>query len=102
MSFFASVLLANALTFPIPPDLNATAPAPIYDSPDLYGAEPSVIALDQSTIRGKLRGLGFHPITEMRFVGGRWKIKARWEGQRRALEVDPDSGLIISDRPDRR
>ncbi|WP_323847175.1 hypothetical protein [Microbulbifer magnicolonia] len=101
MSFFATVLLVNALTFPIPPDLNADTPAPIYDSPDLYGDAPSEIALDRSTIRGKLHGLGFRPITEMKFVGGRWKIKARWGGKRRALEVDPDSGLIISDRPDR-
>ncbi|SHF96444.1 hypothetical protein SAMN04487965_3013 [Microbulbifer donghaiensis] len=101
MSFFATVLLVNALTFPIPADLNANTPAPIYDSPDLYGDEPSVIALDLPAIRGKLHSLGFRPITEVRFIGGRWKIKARYGGKKRALEVDPDSGLIISDRPDR-
>ncbi len=101
MSFFATVLLVNALTFPIPPGLDPNTPAPIYDSPDLYGAEPSVIALDYSTIRSKLHSLGFKPITDVKFVGGRWKIKARYGGERRALEVDPDSGLIISDRPDR-
>jgi len=101
MSFFATVLLVNALTFPIPPGIDPNTPAPIYDSPDLYGAEPSVIALDLSTIRGRLHGLGFRPITEVKFVGGRWKIKAMYGGKPRALEVNPDNGLIISDRPDR-
>lgn len=96
-----SALAAGGLTAPIPPDLNADSPAPIYDSPDLYGDAPSEIALDRSTIRKKLQGLGFSPITEMRFVGGRWKIRAQYGSKRRALEVDPDSGLIISDRPDR-
>ncbi|AMX03001.1 hypothetical protein [Microbulbifer thermotolerans] len=101
MSFVATVLLVNALTFPIPPNLNPNTPAPIYDSPDLYGDKPSEIALDYSTIRSKLHNLGFRPITEATFAGGRWKIKALYGGKPRALEVDPDSGLIISDRPDR-
>ncbi|WP_226646061.1 hypothetical protein [Microbulbifer variabilis] len=99
MSFIVTIMLVSNLTNPIPPGLDPNKPAPIYDSPDLYEATPSVIALDPSTIRSKLYNLGFKPITSMHFVGGRWKIQAVYQGELRALEVNPDNGIIIADRP---
>ncbi|WP_413664728.1 hypothetical protein ACJJI5_18575 [Microbulbifer sp. EKSA008] len=99
MIFLTAIALVGNLTNPIPPGLDPNKPAPIYDSPDLYGAEPSVIALDLSTIKAKLHGLGFNPITHIEFVGGRWKIQAVYGGELRALEVNPDNGIIIADRP---
>ncbi|MFS1523904.1 hypothetical protein ACL7TT_07295 [Microbulbifer sp. 2304DJ12-6] len=99
MGFIATILLISNLTNPIPPGLNPGKPAPIYDSPDLYGAEPSVIALALPAIIAKLHYLGFRPVTRVRFVGGRWKMLAVYHGKLRALEVDPDNGRIIADRP---
>ncbi|MCO1334201.1 hypothetical protein MO867_07570 [Microbulbifer sp. OS29] len=107
MIFLTAIALVGNLTNPIPPGLDSNSPppfynsppAPIYDSPDLYGAEPSVIALDLSTIKAKLYGLGFNPITSVEFVGGRWKIRAVYGRELRALEVNPDNGIIIADRP---
>ncbi|WP_250460081.1 hypothetical protein [Microbulbifer litoralis] len=105
MSFFAALLLTGAasynLTTPIPPDLDPNPPVTIYDSEDLYDDEPSIIAMDRSAVRHRLNSLGFDPITEMHFEGGRWKVRAYWMGKKRRLEVDEISGQVISDRPDR-
>ncbi|WP_193166045.1 hypothetical protein [Microbulbifer hainanensis] len=102
MNLFATVLIAQSLTFPIPPDTGLSQGPAIYDSPDLYGAEPSVIAMEPSAVRNRLRSLGFNPITEMRFVGGRWKVTAYWQGDKRRLEVEENTGRVLSDRPYRR
>ena len=100
MSFVVSVMLASSLTTPIPQDLYTGPEYNYFGSPDLYEAEPSIIAMEPSAVRNRLHALGFDPITEMRFDNGRWKVKAYWMGKKRRLEVDQMNGQILSDRPD--
>ncbi|WP_346839251.1 hypothetical protein [Microbulbifer sp. SAOS-129_SWC] len=103
MNLLATVLIAQSLTTPIPAPSNPPLSNQAYfDSPDLYQAEPSVTAMSAAAVRYRLNGLGYQPITSMKFVGGRWKVTAYWQGKQRRLEVDENTGRVLSDRPLRR
>ncbi|UHQ56232.1 hypothetical protein [Microbulbifer sp. YPW16] len=94
-----SILLTGGLTMPIPPDPQVEPNINLYDSEDLYGDEPDVIALEVSTVRQRLRSLGYHPITSMEFENGRWSIIAYRGDRARHLRVEPNTGWVLSDRP---
>ena len=49
-----------------------------------------------------LERAGYARISEIEFDDGRWEIKARHEGRRVELRVDPMSGRILQSRGDRR
>jgi hypothetical protein len=99
MNLLAAMLLVSSLTTPIPPDITPPPNLDIYDTPDVYGEEPSVTAMDVSEVRSRLMRLGYSPITEVKFTGGRWRVTAYRAGEKRKLELDENSGVILADRP---
>lgn len=101
MNLLAVVLLANSLTFPFPPEPARMPDLGIQDTPDLYNDEPDITALSPAAIRYRLHQLGFSPIRELYFIKGRWHVRADWQGKRRRLVVDQNSGMVLADKPDR-
>ncbi|WP_105103736.1 hypothetical protein [Microbulbifer pacificus] len=67
--------------------------------PDLDGATPSEIALSAGAVKMRLKQLGFHSFSNIRFRNGYWNVVALHGNKKRQLTVHPESGAIRSDRP---
>ncbi len=54
-----------------------------------------------SAIAKQLEDRGYDPIVEMVMDDERWEVEAYVDGEPRELWVDPESGEILRDQPDR-
>ncbi|WP_250464583.1 PepSY domain-containing protein [Microbulbifer litoralis] len=68
--------------------------------PAVADEKPPAGAMALSTLLTKLEQLGYTPITDVSLDNGRWEIEAYKGAEKRDLEVDPNSGKVLSDRPD--
>jgi uncharacterized membrane protein YkoI len=66
----------------------------------LAGDRPPADSKPVSSIAASLEQQGYKPISEISFDDGRWEVEAYKDGQKRELRVDPQTGKILSDRPD--
>lgn len=113
MSSLASLLLLSAITItpptpktylltdPLPPDPPLQPNLSLPDSEDLDSGVPSEIAMQPAEIRHRLHRLGFKPVTDIQFARGRWQVIAYRQGEKRWLQLDENTGLLLSDRPAR-
>lgn len=68
--------------------------------PALADEKPPAGAMALSTVLSKLEQQGFTPIIDVSLDNGRREVEAYKESQKHNLEVAPNSGKILSDRPD--
>ncbi|MCW8125229.1 PepSY domain-containing protein [Microbulbifer halophilus] len=68
--------------------------------PALADDKPPAGAMALSIVLTKLEQQGFTPIIDVSLDNGRWEVEAYKESEKRDLEVDPNSGKILSDQPD--
>ncbi|MFC6635065.1 PepSY domain-containing protein [Microbulbifer taiwanensis] len=68
--------------------------------PALADDRPPPGAMALSTVLTKLEQQGYTPITDVSLDNGRWEVEAYKGDEKRDLEVDPNSGEILSDKPD--
>ncbi|HET7634919.1 MAG TPA: PepSY domain-containing protein [Burkholderiales bacterium] len=64
------------------------------------GDKPPANSKPVSAIASSLEQQGYAPISEISFDDGRWEVEAYKNDQKRELRVDPQTGKILSDRPD--
>ena len=66
----------------------------------LADEKPPPGAMALSTVLTHLEQQGYTPIIEVSLENGHWEIEAYKTGEKRELEVDPNSGEVLSDKPD--
>lgn len=69
--------------------------------PALADEKPPAGAMALSTVLTKLEQQGYRPIIDVSLDNGRWEIEAYKRSEKRDLEVDPNSGKVLSDKPDK-
>lgn len=69
--------------------------------PALADEKPPPGAMALSTVLTKLEQQGYTPITDVSLDNGRWEVEAYKGDEKRDLEVDPNSGEILTDKPDK-
>ncbi|KZX59139.1 hypothetical protein A3709_16445 [Halioglobus sp. HI00S01] len=65
------------------------------------GEKPPADAIPLSEIVKSIEAKGYAPIVEVSIDDGVWEAEAYKGAEKRELKVDPLSGDIISDRPDK-
>jgi hypothetical protein len=68
--------------------------------PALADEKPPAGAMALSVILTQLEQKGYTPITDVSLDNGRWEVEAFKGAEKRDLEVDPNSGEVLSDKPD--
>lgn len=68
--------------------------------PALADEKPPPGAMALSTVLTQLEQQGYTPITDVSLNNGRWEVEAYKGSEKRDLQVDPNSGEILSDKPD--
>ncbi|WP_308368203.1 MULTISPECIES: PepSY domain-containing protein [unclassified Microbulbifer] len=68
--------------------------------PALADEKPPPGAMALSTVLTKLEQQGYTPIVDVSLDNGHWEVEAYKSDEKRDLEVDPNSGKILSDKPD--
>lgn len=69
--------------------------------PALADEKPPPGAMALSTVLTKLEQQGYTPIIDVSLENGRWEIEAYKGMEKRDLEVDPNTGEVLSDNPDK-
>ncbi|WP_323847176.1 PepSY domain-containing protein [Microbulbifer magnicolonia] len=77
------------------------AAAAVALQPALADEKPPPGAMALSAVLIKLEQQGYTPITDVSLEKGRWEVEAYKGGEKRDLQVDPNSGDVLSDKPDR-
>ncbi|WP_051785669.1 PepSY domain-containing protein [Endozoicomonas numazuensis] len=65
-----------------------------------FAKPPVPVAKPLSHIIKMLEGQGYRPIVDVSMNDGLWVVEAYKGSEKRALKVNPDSGEVVSDRPD--
>ncbi|MFI2812701.1 MULTISPECIES: PepSY domain-containing protein [Microbulbifer] len=76
---------------------SASMPHALAADEDEEKPPPGAMAL--STVLTQLEQQGYTPIIEVSLSDERWEVEAYKTGEKRELEVDPNSGEILSDKP---
>lgn len=71
----------------------------VLQQPALADDKPPPGAMALSTVLTKLEQQGYTPIIDVSLDNGRWEVEAYKSDEKRDLEVDPNSGKILSDKP---
>lgn len=69
--------------------------------PALADEKPPPGAMALSSVLTKLEQQGYTPIVDVSLDNGRWEVETYKGAEKRDLEVDPNTGKILSDQPDR-
>jgi len=68
--------------------------------PALADEKPPPGAMALSMVLTQLEQQGYTPIIDVSLDNGRWEVEAYKGSEKRELQVDPNSGEILSDNPD--
>lgn len=67
----------------------------------LADEKPPAGAMALSVIVTKLEQQGYTPIVDVSLDGGRWEVEVYKNSEKRELKIDPNTGKILSDKPDK-
>ncbi|MGI9281205.1 MAG: PepSY domain-containing protein [Endozoicomonas sp.] len=65
-----------------------------------FASPPAAVGKPLSQIIKLLEDQGYRPIVDVSMDDGLWEIEAYKGNEKRELKVNPDSGEVVSDRPD--
>lgn len=63
--------------------------------------KPPAGAMALSAIVTQLEQRGYTPIVDVSLDGGHWEVEAYKGLEKRELKVDPNTGKVLSDKPDK-
>ncbi|WP_062268979.1 PepSY domain-containing protein [Endozoicomonas arenosclerae] len=65
-----------------------------------FAKPPQIVGKPLSQIIKMLEDQGYRPIVDISMDDGLWEVEAYKGDEKRELKVNPDTGEVVSDRPD--